>query len=88
MNEARKEIEKFKSSNHSPRVGTEIANLEIQLPENYGSMDILLKNKTYEQALDRAIAKQLNVELTDVETWPDERNKLQANEWVKRFPDK
>lgn len=85
MNEARKKIEEFKSSNRFP--GTGMAELEINLPEGYESMDFHSKNKAYEQALDKAIAKRLKVELTDESTWPEERSKTMANEWAQGLPD-
>nr|WP_319512249.1 hypothetical protein [uncultured Draconibacterium sp.] len=86
MNDARKKIEEFKSNNRFPGMG--IAQLDIELPDGYESMDYHSKNKTYEQALDTAIAKHLKVELTDESTWIEERNKSMADEWARSLPDK
>lgn len=85
MNDARNKIEEFKKNNRFPGVG--MAQLDIKLPEEYNSMGFHERNKAYEQALDKAIAKELKVELIDEETWPGDRDKAMTDEWVQGLPD-
>ena len=86
MNEARRKVEEFKKKSQFEFLGR--AELDVELPEDFESLDYQPKNKAYEEALDKAIAKHLGVELTDEKTWIEDRNKEMAREWAQTLPDK